>query len=151
MLEPSENTGLTPKLGLPMLFAGQAQKEFFINQALTMIDTCLFPVIDEARSGPPDVVEQGAAYLVVGPASGAWSGQDGRLAISVGGDWIFVEPQSGMRVFDRDAGCFRLFRSGWQRAEAILPPSGGSVIDAEARSAINAIIAVLDTHGFFAN
>ena len=151
MIEPSENTGLTANAGLPLVFVGQAQKEFIINQALSMIDACLFGIVAEARTDPPDPVDDGAAFLVMPSANGEWVGKDDHLALRIADSWIFIEPMPGMRLFDRAAGCMRFFSSEWQLGEAPIAPSGGSVVDSEARSAIDAIIGLLSAHGFFTN
>lgn len=63
------------------------------------------------------------------------------------GNWLFALPHDGMRVFNRTTDQEVLFNAGWQAASRPVSPSGGTTIDAEARSAIAAIISSLTTAG----
>ena len=51
----------TARHGFPMLVAGQAQKEFFVNEALARIDALLHPAFETVANTPPAV-----------PAAGEW-------------------------------------------------------------------------------
>lgn len=84
------------------------------------------------------------------PATGAWSGHDDSIAVMVGGDWHFVRPVQGMAVIDRSAGHLLVFRTGWTRAQAPVPPSGGSIVDIEARASIAALLEALHAVGILA-
>ncbi len=44
MSDPVQFEGATPRFALPLLFAGQAQKEFFVNEALLRADMVLHGV-----------------------------------------------------------------------------------------------------------
>ena len=48
-------------------------------------------------------------------------------------------------MFDRGAGHWLCFRNSWQRAEAPAAPSGGTVIDVEARPAQMQMVEFLRT------
>jgi hypothetical protein len=63
----------------------------------------------------------------------AFGGHDHSLAIWSEGGWRFLPPREGMRVFDREQRCFRLFADIWSGFEAPALPTGGSTIDVEAR------------------
>jgi hypothetical protein len=52
-----------------------------------------------------------------------------------------------MLLFDRAIGRMLIFRSHWQLSPDLAAPSGGTVIDPQAREAIAAIIEALRTHG----
>lgn len=65
----------------------------------------------------------------------------------IGGDWRFIAPREGTQVFDREAGHELVFRAGWKRPTAPAAPSGGTVVDLEARTAIGALIQALLTVG----
>jgi hypothetical protein len=82
-------------------------------------------------------------------ASGAWALQADHLAIFIAGTWHFIAPEDGMQLFDRDAGQWLCFRSGWQAATAPASPESGSVIDVEARAALANLIDTLRLIGLF--
>lgn len=65
------------------------------------------------------------------------------IAVLIGNDWHFIEPVEGMLLFDRHAGRMISFRTQWEVATAPALPSGGAVVDAEARSALATLIQAL--------
>lgn len=69
------------------------------------------------------------------------------MAVLIGGDWRFVPPVEGLLLFDRGAGRIIVFLSQWHTAPEVAPPTGGAVIDTEARTAITDLIAALRTSG----
>jgi hypothetical protein len=161
----------TARFALPQLSPGQAQKEWYHNEALQRIDMLLSAAVEgSALAAPPAGPPAGACYLVASGASGAWAGHDGALATFTDGGWRFVAPIEGARVLDRASGQVVLRRNGnWEagiiraqevcingvnvlrdRQPAILDPTGGSVIDAQCRTAVANIIATLRTHGLIA-
>jgi hypothetical protein len=150
MSDPITLASSTPALGLPLLYAGQAQKEFFVNEALCLLDALHARAVTAAQPAPPASAAEGACYRVTATATGAWTGQEDRLALFVAGAWRFVAPAEGMVVFDRAADGFVIFRSHWQPAAPVAGPAGGTVIDVEARAALNALIAALETMGVVA-
>ena len=158
----------TPRFSLPQLWPGQAQKEWFHNEALQIIDTLLSPAIEcAALAAPPSSPAVGACYLVATGATGAWVGQDGSLAAFTDGGWRFVAPVEGTQVLDRSSGQSVVYRSGsWEtgvvraqevriddltiirgRQPAIPDPTGGSVVDTQCREAMAAMLATIRTHG----
>ena len=54
----------TARHGFPMLVAGQAQKEFFVNEALARIDALLHPAFETVASTPPALPAAGECWLV---------------------------------------------------------------------------------------
>ena len=130
---------------------GQAQKEFFVNEALARIDALLHPAFETVANTPPAVPAAGECWLV-GPAPlGEWEGQADALAFWDGVQWSFCAPADGMQMFDRAEGQWILFRSGWRRATRPQTPTGGSTIDVEARAAIGAIIDAIATLSIIRN
>ena len=161
----SEET--TPRLGLPMLVAGQAQKEMTHNEALLLIDALVSGAVGEiGRESPPAAPVDGACWIV-GPAPvGVWQDQAHALAISSAGGWRFVRPREGMRLWAGFEHGFLLFRGGeWRVGEAhgkvfvegtqvvgkrlppVAEPAGGVVVDGQARAAIVAVLEALRAHG----
>lgn len=151
MANPIAFPSTTPKLSLPLLFVGQAQKEPFINHALTMIDALMHGSVTDALASPPSDPFEGEAFRVLAAASGEWSNQEDNIALRVGGSWEFVPPQEGMMVFDQAADKLFRFSAGWQAAIEPTLPSGGTTVDNEAREAISGLIQALRSVGIFAN
>lgn len=150
MSDPIILVSSTPALSLPLLFAGQAQKEFFVNEALSLLDALHARAVAASQPAPPASVADGACYRVTAPATGAWTGKEDRLAILVAGEWHFIMPTDGLLVFDRAAASFIIYRSHWQSAAVVAVPAGGTVIDIEARTALTAVITALNTMGMLA-
>jgi hypothetical protein len=143
MTDPISFPSATPRFALPLLFAGQAQKEFYVNEAHALTDALLHAACEGETADPPPTPAEGEAWLVASGATGEWAGQDGKLASRQMGNWLFAAPCEGMRLFDRANGQALLYRGGWQRPAAPPLPSGGGVIDAEARTAIAGLVTAL--------
>lgn len=142
MSDPIAFDAGTPRHGLPLLFPGQAQKEFFVNEALTRLDALVQPIIKGVRDTPPESPVAGESWIV-GPApGGAWAGYADALA-TWGDGWRFVRAVDGMHVHDLDRSAVRVYRDGWRMAEVLAEPKGGSIVDAEARGTIVALLQAL--------
>lgn len=150
MSEPISFPGSTPNVGLPLLVPGQAQKEFFVNQALCLLDALQPRAVKASQAVPPASPSEGECYRVTAPAIGAWLGREDCVAIWIAGDWQFIAPLAGMNVFDRSASHVIVYRSEWKRGEAPLLATGGNVVDAEARAAIGALVDGLKSIGLLA-
>ena len=139
----------SPRFGLPLLFAGQAQKEVFVNEAHALADALLHAAIEGEAAAPPAIPVDGQNWLVGASATGDWAGQDGMLACRQGGNWLFVTPRDGMRLLDRTTGQERRFFGTWKIAEEAGEPTGGLTVDAEARVAISQLIVALKVAGIY--
>jgi hypothetical protein len=157
----------TPRFQLPFIVPGQAQKEMFHNEALVRIDAGLHAAVEAAGAEtPPATPTVGESWLLGALPSGAWSGKPHQLAIFTEGGWRFLAPTVGMTAWDKGDGLMRRWTgSAWsgeltaerlavgglqvvgERQPAVPSPSGGTVIDAEARAAVSAVIATLMSHG----
>jgi hypothetical protein len=158
----------TPRLGLPFLSVGQAQKEFTHNEALQTLDALVAGAIEEPpRASPPAAPAVGACYIVADGATDAWAGMSLSVAAWSSGGWRFIPPAEGMTLYERTSGTWTIFRNGaWEsglvrgsalligdeqvvgpRAAAIDSPAGGSTVDAESRASIDAILGALRQHG----
>ena len=150
MSDPLVFDTYSPRYALPLLFAGQAQKEAFVNEAHALTDALLHCAIEGAASSPPATPVNGENWLVAASPTGAWVGQEGKLACRQAGNWLYVAPVDGLRILDKSNGQERFFRGGtWQVPSVPASPSGGSTIDVEARSAIDGLIAALRQAGVF--
>lgn len=140
----------TPRHALPVLFAGQAQKEFTVNEALARIDLLLHPAVSGTAATPPVSPVTGECYLVEDGASGAFAGHDGAIAGWDGNQWTFVTPRPGLRLYDNTSLQFRYFDGNWKSAAAPVEPAGGSVVDSEARAALAGLVDALKFVGLLA-
>ena len=140
MSDPLTFDNASPRFGLPFLYAGQAQKEFYVNEAFAMADALLHCAIEGTSATPPASPADGENWCVATGATGDWAGHDGAIACRQSGDWLYIAPRDGMRIFDRSSARTWLYFSGWQIPSAISAPTGGSMVDAEARTAINELI-----------
>jgi len=161
-------TDTSARFALPLILPGQAQKEIFHNEALTRIDAALHGCAEEGpRPDPPAEPAPGQSWLVGAGATGAWAGKEDALASWTAAGWRFVAPVPGMLVWLLDPGYWLHWSgTGWSdgslpasalviagqqvvgpRLETVPTPSGGTTIDAEARAAIDALIATLKSHG----
>ena len=157
----------TPRLRLPFILPGQAQKEVFHNEALTILDIGLHAAVEEAGvEVPPATPSEGQCWALGAVPAGAWTGKAHQLAMWTEAGWRFLVPPEGCLVWVKAEGLVRRWTGvEWngqvaaegfainglqiigERQPAVPSPSGGTVIDAEARTAINLLIATLISHG----
>ena len=149
MTMPNDFTSTTARHALPFLFPGQAQREFFVNESLARIDMLLHPSIKGEAASPPSDPVEGDCYVVASGGEGEWAGRDHQIAGWSGGSWTFAEPREGMVVRDLTTASSLVYTGTWTRPQAPAEPSGGSVIDAEARTAIGEVVAILRQFGLF--
>lgn len=88
MSNPLNFSSTTQNIGLPLLIAGQAQKEFFVNQALDILDTLHPHAVVASQAAPPQSAVDGDCFRVTAPATQAWEGCESHLAVRVSGDWL---------------------------------------------------------------
>jgi len=158
----------TARLSLPFIIPGQAQKEVFHNEALARIDVALQAAVEGApTASPPEAPQPGQCWIVAPGAAGEWTGRENQLASWTESGWRFVIPFTGFAAWDLAAShALRWNGSSWSAGELrgtklivggkevvserqphVPSPSGGSIIDAEARASIDALIATLMSHG----
>ncbi|KUR73649.1 hypothetical protein AQZ52_01375 [Novosphingobium fuchskuhlense] len=148
MTDPISFSSASPRFALPLLFAGQSQKETTVNEALLAADFLMHPAVEAVVATPPTAPGNGQCWLVGSSPTGAFSGQSDRIAAWSEGGWRFIAPREGMRAYDVTAAAYRHYAGGsWHLIAAPAGPSGGSVIDSQARSAIAAILAALRSTG----
>jgi len=161
----------TDRLAMPHILPGQAQKEFFHNEALQVLDLVVAATVEEPpRVAPPAAPAPGSCYIVAASPTGAWAGHANCLAGMTPAGWRYVTPFEGLATLVRTNGVTAVYRSGtWElgslrgdrlhiggqqvvgpRGGAIAAPTAGSVIDVEARTSVSAILAALRLHGLIA-
>lgn len=161
----------SPRLGLPFLSAGQAQKELTHNEALLLLDAAVHACCAAAPANvPPQSPETGLVYLCGDTPTGAWEGQPNRVACYTENGWRFIVPFDGFELSDRHSGrrwrfALGIWSLGMVKASEIQvngikvlgaqqPPIsnavGGTTIDSEARDTLGQVLSALRTHGIIA-
>jgi len=163
-------SSVSDRLKLPLLAAAQAQKEVTHNEALALADIAVQAVVQSVAPAAVPVAPVPGQCWIVGPApNGVWAGQAGRIAAFTSGGWRFLVPFEGMQAWSvADNVHVRRDASGWvvgvvtatsvsvgglqvvgARRPRVPAPAGGATVDAQARSAIAALISGLEAHGLF--
>lgn len=157
----------TIRHALPLLSAGQAQKEITHNEAILAIDRQLhLAVQSRALAMPPAAPVAGAAYIVAAGAADAWAGQAGNIASYDGFGWHFTVPVTGCVAWIVDEAVFTVHAGGWSAGgwpakglrvagreilsaapATIASPTGGSVVDSECRTALAQLLTALKDQG----
>lgn len=151
MTDPLMFDSQTPRVALPLLFAGQAQREHTLNEALLRADVAIQACVEGETDAPPSDLDPGQCWIVGAAPSGAFTGHAGAIAAWTSGGWRFVDAAPGWQLYDTSAGCRRVYDgTDWILPFAADAPSGGTTIDEEARAAIVSIIAKLVDAGVFA-
>ena len=142
----------TPRFAIPLLVAGQAHKELFHNEALVLIDFLSHPVVQSIEEDPSILTPVEGDCFLVGPSPiGDWEDFAHHVAGWSAGGWRFIAPTEAMQISVALDGSRRLFTSGgWQAGDAVSSPDGGTVVDVEARTALDSILAILRTFGIVA-
>jgi hypothetical protein len=161
----------TPRLNLPLIAAGQAQKELSHNEALALIDGIVSGAVETlGANDPPGTPTVGQSWIVGSAPTGVWAGNAQALALWTEGGWRFLAATSGLKVWVKDQQLWALYDgASWDvgtvrastvsvlgeqvlggRGAAVGAPTGGSVVDTEARTAIAAVIDRLVAHGLIA-
>lgn len=146
----------TSRLELPLLVAGQGQKDITHNEALVALDALLHArVVSREISVPPSAPAAGDCWLVAAGASGAWAGGDGRLACWTAGGWRLLALPEGASLWVSDeAARVRKVSSGWAveapigaPVDAVASAVGGVVVDEEARAVLHSLLERLQQLG----
>ena len=158
----------TARFKIAYLQAAQLAKETTVNEGFAALDIAISAAVDGVMvDAPPANPTIGDCYVVGGEPEGAWVGHALSLAGYTEGGWRFIAPFAGLAARDKASEQMAIFSAGaWEighvhaaklsidgeqvvgpRLAAIADPAGGSVIDAEARDAIGAILARLQQHG----
>lgn len=138
----------TARIKLPLLAVGQSHKELYHNEALARLDFVIHPHVQAIESDPTTLVPvSGQSWLVGANATDVWLGREDQIAGWTGNGWLFIAPLTWMRVFVESIDNFVTYREGWQLTDVVASPSGGIVIDAESRLAIDSLLMALQNQG----
>ena len=120
----------TSRLELPLLAPSQAQKHVTVNEALERLDLLSQLSIASATTAtPPAAAADGTTHFVPEGSVNAWSGQDNKLALGIGGGWVFVDPKIGMRGWIEDEARFAVWNgSDWTDLIVPMSPSGAGML-----------------------
>jgi hypothetical protein len=93
----------SPRLGLPLLQAAQAQKHVTVNEALVLLDGLTqLSFLSVSIQTPPGLASDGDCYALPIGSVNDWQGRDGEIAIYSNGGWVFATPQTGWRAWVQD-------------------------------------------------
>jgi hypothetical protein len=142
----------TPRFTLPLLNAAQAHKEITHNEALLLADALLLPAVQSlALNTPPPAPQAGRCWIIGAAPNGAWAEFAHHMAVFTEGGWRFIAPVTGMQVWITPENLFaRYANMQWVLPGTAIAPVGGTTADSEARSAIAAIIVLLQQAGLCA-
>lgn len=154
----------TIRWALPLLAAGQAQKEITHNEAIAAIDRLLhLAVLSRTMATPPTQPAVGDAYIIGVSPTGDWQGAPGKLASFDGFGWTISMPNPGCMAWVADEQQFAVCTdAGWATGgwptqglliggrtvlaaapADIAAPAGGTVVDVECRAALAELLVAL--------
>src|SRR3546814_20723189 len=128
----------TARFRRPRLAAAQARKEVTHQEARTLLDALVQPVVEAGPQNSPPLAPAVGQCWLVGPAPTAeWSEAAGTIALWTAGGLRFAAPFAGMRLLRlSDHAWLRCAESGWSRPAAAASPSGRAVVASQAHERI---------------
>ena len=156
----------TPRLALPLIAAGQTQKDVTHNDAILALDRLVaLAVASRSVAAPPATPAPGSCYIVPPAGVAAWGHPAGTLLHWLGTAWLAQAPRDGQVALIGDEAAMLVHDGSWQAhwpvtglrvagrsvlganpADVALP-GGGSVVDIEARATLAALVAALRQQG----
>lgn len=144
----------TPRLALPLLAAGQSQKDVTHNDALLALDRLVALVVaSRSTAPPPPSPATGECHIVPAMGMAAWGHPAGTLMHWQGSGWLAQAPRDGQMALIADEAVLLVYADSWQLlrrvAASVAPalPSGGATVDSEARTAFALLLAALEHQG----
>lgn len=109
----------TPRLALPLLAAGQAQKHVTHNDALMRLDALVHLVVaSRSQAVPPAAPGETAAYIVPADGAGVFAGHEDDLAVFEDGAWSFLAPRAGWQAWVTDEAEHHVWTgTQWRRSQ----------------------------------
>jgi len=111
----------SPRANATYYASGQANGYLKVNDILNKLEAfAQLTVLDRDLSTPPGSPSNGDCYIVKATGTGAWAGQDGKIAVYYNG-WLaseagaFLDPIEGMRVYVADEDTYLVYNgSAWK-------------------------------------
>ena len=112
---------VTPRLSLPLLAAGQAQKHVTHNDALMRLDALIhLGVHSRTQTAPPASPSEFSAYLAPDGGTASSPGAANQIALFEDGGWTFLAPREGWQCWIEDEAELHVWTgSQWRRASPI--------------------------------
>lgn len=117
----------TARLNLPLVDAAQAQKHVTVNETAALVDALLPGSVLSRSVDVPATSADGDAYIVPAGAAGAWSGEDGKVALYLNGGWVFVPAWQGWRLWVEDEAAYCVLHFDWVANLQACSPAGAAV------------------------
>jgi hypothetical protein len=153
-------TETTPLLGFTLWDALITEPDLIYNDSFRKTDVLVAGfIVSRTTDAEPGAPTEGDAYIMTGSASGTdWATFDEHdIAVFSGAVWKQYAPGGRVQMLvDDDNEIVYWTGSAWAVGvvltadSKINDPAGGGTVDAEARTAINAIIDALESHGITA-
>jgi len=119
---------VTPRLSLPLLAAGQAQKHVTHNDALTRLDGLVHLAVESRTQATPPSTPTGlSAYIVPEGGNGVFAARADQVALFEDGGWIFLTPRAGWQAWVADEAEHNLWTGTEWRRESPLSSLGASL------------------------
>ena len=145
----------TPRLAIPLIAAGQSQKDVTHNDAVLALDRLVtLAVVSDAADEPPESPADGTVWIVPAAGAAGWGQMAGTLMYRQNEAWIAQQPQAGQIAYVTITGAVLIYTGSWQvmrRMDApavVALPSGGSAPDPEARLTLATLVSIMEQHGF---
>lgn len=92
----------TPNTGLPLLAPGQGLKYITVNESLLALDKLVQLSVKAELNAPPEGCTEHDIYLVGSSPIDTFANHSARLAAWQNGQWIFIMPKAGWRVYNQE-------------------------------------------------
>lgn len=141
----------SPRLGMPFIQQGQAQKHVTHNEAVELLDLLVQLTVEAFDAElPPADPQEGQVWALGAAPQGDWAEQAGHLAAWANGGWLFIAPQIGWRAASGDD--LRLCTAeGWVRPRGELDELSelgvNATADAENRLAVSSPATLFNHEG----
>lgn len=159
----------TLRLALPLIVAGQTQKDVTHNAAVQALDRLVaLCVASRSQAVPPATPAAGECHIVPAGGVAGWAQPAGTLMHWQGNGWLAEAPRDGLVALLIDEAVMLVHQGGWRSAwpvaglaiggrsvlaavpAAVGLPAGGGVVDTQARAAIADLVIALQQQGIVA-